>query len=99
MPYVLGANGDIVAILFGQPLRSPPQPDRNNKILWVSRVERSGDPLKIDAKLAGTDTVASREVPDGPGPSIIDLPRPGCWSFTLSWSGHVDHMAIPYVPA
>lgn len=99
MPYVLGTGGDIVAILFGQPLRSPAKPDRTNKILWVSRVERGGDPLKIDARLDGTDTVAIRTVPDGPGPSTIDLPRSGCWRLTLSWSGHIDHLALPYVPA
>jgi hypothetical protein len=40
MPYVLGANGDILAISFGQPLRSP-RHEGLNKIFWVvSRLER-----------------------------------------------------------
>src|SRR6478609_11066245 len=30
MPYVLGDSGDIVAILFAQPLTSPPPRDHNN---------------------------------------------------------------------
>ena len=45
MPYVLGAHGDIVAVLWARhdPLYSPPKPGRGNKILWVSRlpVERA----------------------------------------------------------
>lgn len=98
MPYVLGASGNIVAIVFGQPLRSPPQPDSQNKILWVSRVASAGDPLKVDARLDGSNLVASRTVAGGPGPSIIDLPGAGCWSFSLSWSGHQDRMLIPYYP-
>lgn len=96
MPFVLGANGNIVAILFGNPLRSPPPPDHNNKILWVSRVARQGDALKIQAKLSGSERVVSKKVDGGPGPSIIDMPAPGCWIFTLSWSGHTDRLAIRY---
>ena len=39
MPYVLGAHGEIVAVLWARhdPLYSPPKPGRTNKILWVSR--------------------------------------------------------------
>lgn len=96
MPYVLGVKGDIIAILFTQPLSSPPRPGRANKILWVSRVERGSDALKIEAKLEGSSVAATRKVAGGPGPSTIDLPASGCWSFALSWSGHVDHMNIPY---
>jgi hypothetical protein len=102
MPYVLGTNGDIVAILFGQPLQSPPAPDRNNKILWVSRVPlqyAGNDALKIQARLNGSDLAATRSVDGGPGPSIIDLPAAGCWSLTLSWGGHQDRMSIPYYPS
>ena len=102
MPYVLGTSGDIIAILFGQPLRSPPRPDRNNKILWVSRVPlqyRGNDALKIEARLNGSDLAATRSVGGGPGPSIIDLPAAGCWSLTLSWAGHQDRMSIPYYPS
>lgn len=96
VPHVLAANGDIVGVLFGYPLRSPPRPDRRNKVLWLSRVPSNGDPLKIQAKLSGSTLVAIREVAGGPGPSYIDLPRPGCWHLTLSWSGHRDRMNIPY---
>jgi hypothetical protein len=36
-------------------------------------------------------------VPGGPGPSIIDLPAPGCWTLRLSWSGHTDELRLRYV--
>lgn len=40
MPHVLGEAGNIVAILWASrdALHSPPLQDRNNKILWVSRI-------------------------------------------------------------
>jgi hypothetical protein len=96
IPYVLGAQGHIVGVLFGYPLRSPARPDRANKILWVSQPTAQGDPLKIRARLSGSTRVASRHVNGGPGPSIIDMPAAGCWIFTLSWSGHTDEVAVPY---
>jgi hypothetical protein len=34
----------------------------------------------------------------GPGPSIIDLPRAGCWRFTLHWARSVDELDLAYVP-
>jgi hypothetical protein len=37
LPHVLGHSGEIAALIFGYPLRSPPLKDRGNKILWVSR--------------------------------------------------------------
>jgi hypothetical protein len=90
----MGVNDTIVGVLFGYPLRSPARPDRNNKILWVSRLGGQG-PLTIEARLSGSTRVASRRVEDV-GPSIIDMPTAGCWIFTLSWSGHTDQVAVPY---
>jgi hypothetical protein len=97
VPHVIGVNGDIVGVLFGQPLHSPPGPGRQNKILWLSRIGSGGDALRIDARLTGSDVTASRAVTGGPGPSIIDLPGAGCWSLSLSWSGHHDQVSVPYV--
>jgi hypothetical protein len=78
--HVLSDRGELMAILWGDPLTTPPRPDKNNKILWVSRTpvtQRGG--LKIEARREGTGETTSREVVSGPGPSIIDLPQPGCW--------------------
>lgn len=98
MPYVVGDHGDIAAVVFGNPLLAPPSKERGNKILWVSRVpQQPGDPLKIEAYLDGSGTPVTREVPGGPGPSGIDLPKAGCWHLTLRWSGHVDRLNLRYV--
>jgi hypothetical protein len=100
MPYVMGAQGNIVAILWAEhdPLRAPPLPDRSNKILWVSRLGlQPTDSLQIRATLSGTGRTVTREVTGGPGPSIINLPTAGCWSLNLSWSGHQDHLELRYV--
>lgn len=100
MPHVLGKAGNIVAILWASrdALHSPPLQDRNNKILWVSRIPLvTPDPLVINATLAGSTRAATVSVPGGPGPSIIDLPAPGCWTLHLSWSGHTDELKLRYV--
>jgi hypothetical protein len=99
VPHVLGRHGDILGVLFGGTLSAPPAPDRSNKILWVSRLPVTrGDPLQITARLDGTTEAVNRKVADGPGPSTIDLPSPGCWHFTLSWSGNTDAMDLTYQP-
>ena len=100
MPHVLGEAGNIVAILWASrdALHSPPLHDRSNKILWVPRIPLTGpDPLVIKATLAGGTRTATVSVPGGPGPSITDLPAPGCWTLHLSWSGHTDELKLRYV--
>jgi hypothetical protein len=96
-PHVFGKSGDILAVIFGAPLKAPPATDHNNKILWVSRppATEAGD-LKISAKLDGTGETAERTVTGGPGPSIVDLPKAGCWRLTLQWWGHTDTMDLTY---
>jgi hypothetical protein len=98
-PHVFGTHGDILGVLFGGTLSAPPAPDRSNKILWVSRLPVTpGGSLEITARLAGTAETVQQTIPGGPGPSGVDLPRPGCWHFTLAWSGHTDTMDLTYVP-
>lgn len=100
MAHVMGKAGDIVAILWASrdALHSPPLQSRNNKILWVSRVPFTAEgPLIIRATLAGSTREATAYVPGGPGPSIIDLPAPGCWTLHLSWSGHTDELQLRYL--
>ena len=100
MPHVMGEAGNIVAILWAprDALHSPPLQDRNNKILWVSKIPSTSlDPLIIKAALAGSARTVTVSVPGGPGPSIIDLPAPGCWTLQLSWSGHSDKLKLRYV--
>jgi hypothetical protein len=99
MPYVMGARGSIVAILWADrdPLHAPPLANRANKVLWVSRLGvRPGAPLRIRATLNGTGRAATVDLAQGPGPSYVDLPAAGCWSLDLSWSGHHDQLALRY---
>lgn len=97
VPHVLSTHGDFTAILFGAMLNSPPAADRNNKILWASRVTHGATrSLLIDAVRAGTTTHVRREVPGGPGPSIINLPQPGCWHLTLQWGANRDTIDLDY---
>jgi hypothetical protein len=97
MPHVIGAAGRIVAILWAtsSALHAPALPNRANKILWVSRV--SSGPMTIRATLAGSTRTATVDLPDGPGPSYVDMPAPGCWTLHLSWSGHTDQLSLRYV--
>ncbi len=98
MPHVMGATGDIVAILWAtrDALHAPPVPDPHNKILWVSRVSWSG-PMTIRGTLAGSTRTATVNLPNGPGPSYVDMPAPGCWTLHLSWGGHTDQLSLRYV--
>ncbi|MEV4657245.1 hypothetical protein [Micromonospora sp. NPDC049301] len=101
-PHVFGAKGDIVAVLFANPLAHVRQDGSNNKILWVSRPASTSsatalpDALAITATLDGTDTTVTREVAGGPGPSIIDMPQAGCWHLELRWAGHTDTIDLVY---
>jgi hypothetical protein len=100
---VLGRAGRIDAILFADPLLSPPSTHVNNKILWVSRLPvGTTATLRIAAqRMVGTQRVGSpvgRVVAGGPGPSIINLPAPGCWRLSLRWSGHTDSVDLRYTP-
>jgi hypothetical protein len=102
IPHVISPDGNVVAILFGDPLAVGPS-DKQNKILWIVRQPRDGRPLKITATLPG-----SNEKPEhltfpansGPGeiyPSYVNVPKPGCWHVALSWDGHQSAVNLEYV--
>lgn len=96
VPYVLGVRGEIVGVLFGQPLSAGQRPGHGNKILWITRDDHPAGPLGIEATLAGSALTVSRQLTDGPGPSLVDLPDPGCWRLALTWPGHTDQVAVTY---
>jgi hypothetical protein len=94
MPYVLGGDGGIIAIVFGDPLTSPPAPEHSNKILWV--VREDAGPLTIRAtRSSDAEPVVVHATT---GPSIVDLPAPGCWHLELTWGDHHDSMNLRYQP-
>ena len=100
MPYVRSASGDVVAILFGDPLTAPPRKDTNNKILWAWRTSlQVGDDVRLSARLDGTGPVVTAGLPAPTGPSIVDLPAAGCWRLTLTGpGGRSDTIDLRYVP-
>ena len=58
------------------------------------RFPRNGNPLSITARL-GTDRAEvvhlSEPADSSPGeiyPSIVDLPKSGCWQLSLAWGAH-----------
>ncbi len=96
IPHVMGDRGAILGVLFGHPLAVSRLDGISNKVLWVAKTTPQYGDLVIDAKLAGSTVSVQRRVLGGPGPSIIDLPEPGCWHLTLTWPDHTDNMDLIY---
>jgi hypothetical protein len=92
------------SFVWPKPLRSPPLPNRHNKILWqLQRPGRAADAadLLISASLNGSATVVHRRVeghltPGSTRPSIVDVPEPGCWTFSLTWGRERDVVSVRY---
>jgi hypothetical protein len=98
----VGRMGWIAAILFAEPLLSPPGRTVNNKILWVARKPlTTPSDLRISAqRMLGARPVGApvaRRVQGGPGPSFVNLPHAGCWRLTLRWPHSVDELDLTYV--
>jgi hypothetical protein len=101
VPYVLGERGAIGGVVFGWPLKSPPLPGRNNKILWVGRhTPKTVAALWIRLQqMNGDQRVGApvrKIIRGGPGPSIVDVPAAGCWRLTFTWSGRHDSLDLSY---
>jgi hypothetical protein len=100
-PHVIGADGDLIGVLFNYPPLYSRDPTQRTKILWIAGPQdRPGmeplvDGLRITAHLAGTLSMIQREVPEGPGPSGVNFPEPGCWIVTATWATYRDVLAIP----
>jgi hypothetical protein len=84
VPWAMGTPSDAVAFLFAAQLVagvSPRMDGTNNKILWVAKDAEwgfvvGGSPLGNSQPIV---SVAG-------GPSIVDVPTAGCWTFRLSSS-------------
>jgi hypothetical protein len=94
-PHVIGDDGQIIGVLFVD-LRVHQPAGTFNKILWIAK--RGFGPLHIRAQLEGTSRTVTRTLPDGPGPSYVNMPAPGCWRMSLSWAGIHDTVAFRYRP-
>ena len=94
--HLVSVEGHIVAVPFGWPLRSRQPKDRSNKVLWVADRDEGG-PMTIDARRESDAEPLHRELPEGPGPSIVDLPAQGCWRLDLAWPGGRDRIYLAYL--
>ena len=92
--HVLGREGELAAILFGDPLTAPPSEKRSNKILWVAR--RTPPPGPLELKATNGSRTINRVIETGPGPSGVDLPA-GCWHIDARWPGGRDELDLTYV--
>jgi hypothetical protein len=91
VPWAFGTNHDTVAYLFATQLVagvSPRVDGSQNKVLWEAKASPSGANVKVEGHPMGESqpvvTIAG-------GPSITDVPTPGCWTFRLSWGAHGEH--------
>ena len=102
VPFAVSREANVIAVLFGYPLRAGNRTDgRNNKVLWQMREPRDGKPLRLTARpLSGGQPVTLvREADSGSGeiyPSIVDVPVAGCWHMSLEWNGHTATIDLPY---
>jgi hypothetical protein len=93
LPYVI-ADPPSAAFLWANPLRAGQPNNPSNKIFWVVGLPRHEAALQVTGHPAGasTPTIRVSFPPDSsPGeiyPSIVDVPKPGCWYLDLSWAGH-----------
>ena len=84
VPWAMGSGGDAVAFLFAIHLvagGSPRSDGSSNKILWVVQ-----DPVVSDFFVRAHPLASSGPLIEvAGGPSIVDAPTQGCWTFQVSW--------------
>lgn len=87
-PWAFGTHDDTVAYLFATQMLagvSPRVDGSQNKVLWEARDSPSGGNVLVEGRPLGKSeplvTIAG-------GPSITDVPLPGCWTFRLSWGAN-----------
>ena len=83
VPWAMGAQGNAVAFVFAGELvagGSPRVDGTNNKVLWVAK-DYPPNFVVEGLPLAQSGPVVSV----AGGPSIVDVPTPGCWMFRLLW--------------
>jgi hypothetical protein len=91
VPWALGTPSTAVAFLFAGQLVagvSPRVNGTNNKILWVAKDAEWGFVVQ-GRPLGETQPIVSVVG----GPSIVDAPTAGCWTFQLSSSSNGSHIS------
>jgi hypothetical protein len=88
VPWALGTQGNTVAYVWGTQLvaaQSPRVDGPNNKVLWESKDNPSGEGIIVEGRPLGQTQPVVTIVG---GPSFVDVPTAGCWTFRLSWSAN-----------
>lgn len=98
--FATSRSGNVLAVPFVT-LIAPPTPDgqTNNKVLWIPHTTPPPDSQRqvlITAKLDGTNRTVQVVLPDGFGPSTVDLPVPGCWHLELGSGTKPDELDLLY---
>jgi hypothetical protein len=88
VPWAYGTPDTALAYVFATQLVAGPSPrvdGSNNKVLWEAKDLPSGGGVLVEGRPLGQSqpvvTIAG-------GPSIVDVPTAGCWTFQLSWSAN-----------
>ena len=103
-PHALSEHGNVVAVVFGYPLRAGHPTNPANKVLWIMRLPRHFSPLRVRATPlhAKAPVVrASWPADSSPGeiyPSYLNVPTAGCWRVNLQWAGHTDSLDLLFTP-
>ena len=97
VPWAFGTQSTTVAFLFSTVLvaGSGPRVDGTyNKVTWVAKDHPPG--VAPDYRFGTTDVLVQAHPLGGSQPvltnargaDVVDLPQPGCWTFSLSWSAN-----------
>ncbi len=102
LPYVLASPAHAAGFLFGYPLSASRRQGPSNKILWVVGLPRNGSSLEISGHPLNAlspsvhVTQAANSSPGEIYPTIVDVPKVGCWHFDLVWSGNTTSVDLMY---
>jgi hypothetical protein len=96
VPWAMAKPGDAVAFMFAGELVAGSSPRSNgssNKVLWVME-----DPLAfvVEGRPLGQ---AQPVVTVAGGPSIVDVPTSGCWTFDLIQGTRTSVVNLQVLPA
>src|SRR5438046_3030313 len=90
VPWAFGTQNTTVAFLFSRVLvaGSGPRVDgTNNKVHWVAKAEYPTGYINVEIEgrpLGESQPILTFTNAGG----LANLPKPGCWTFHLSWSAH-----------
>jgi hypothetical protein len=104
VPWALGTQGNTVAYVWANPLvagLSTTAAGTGNKVNWESKDYPAGSSsMMVEGRPLGqTQPVVT--IANG-GPSIVDVPTAGCWTFRLTWNANGQHSStinLEYLPA